>query len=63
MEALLAQMTKADSRDRPDVADRLVLELQQAGDVPQSLLADLTAELVSWLKSSNFKVRVEEDYD
>jgi hypothetical protein len=57
METLLAQMAKADSRDRPELADRLVLELQQAGEIPQPLLSDLTAQLIPWLKSSNFKVR------
>ena len=57
MEALVAQMAKADSRDRPELADRLVLELQQGGEIPQPLLSDLTAQLLPWLKTSNFKVR------
>ena len=55
MEELVASLEGSDARERPELADRLIVELQQIQDIPQLLLGSIVLAMANWIKSSNIK--------
>lgn len=56
MDEIVEQVCSGDSRQRPELAEKLIMQLQTPGSLEPHHVSRLVEALVAWLKQSNFKI-------